>query len=328
MRPASESNPPLLTGGLELVPEGLPISRGVDWLTVSMGNQLAAELLAESEHLEDAGARTGFRRSEKRAIPGGEGWRRWEPRQDAKEWGRQYESWEFSGSSACWPASWLRCRAGVRPSRIDVCWDFSVDTSLMSDAIVDRASHHVGAAGVSVGIAGQDGVNTRYIGAASSPRRIRIYRKDLQDEAWSIQFGPTLRIELQLRGDASLALWKDWSKSEDRGFASAAGVVHDLTGYRVQSEECNLSRLDVPEATTGALMFARFVSQYASFVEAAEQLGIDLFGLCKAARKRWAKSSESRHQGRLRKLRTVRTEDVLRLLLNEHTLEQISESIA
>ncbi len=241
---------------------------------------------------------------------GGECWRRWEPHQTSRLWGKRYESWEFAGASAAWPASWLRNLRGARVSRVDVCWDFEVDPSLTADAVLERASARATARRISLGITGQDGVNTRYLGSASSVRRVRIYRKDLKDEAWEFQFGPTLRVEVVLRDALAQAWWQAWDRSESEGYAAAAGHVYEVTGRRVQADVGEVGRLAVPRETVGAVMVANFIRQNASMIEACAECGIDLFGLSGRQRERWGKGTGSRHRERVRAMEGLETEDV------------------
>ncbi len=223
----------MLTGGLihGSQSRGEAIGRSVDWLTGTVPVHVGQVLTAQSEVYEPGFARHGFRLSEQRAVLGGVAWRRWDPTQASEQWGTAYESWEFPSDSARWGASFLRGR-DCRPSRVDVAWDYQVPESFTPDDLVQLIAPHVADRGLTLGISGQDGRNTRYVGSASSKRRIRVYRKDWQQPMWL--FGPTLRVELVMRHEQAQAWWRVWDRDEDAGYAAAAGHVLDMAGVEVQ----------------------------------------------------------------------------------------------
>ena len=175
-------HPPLLTGGvLHLEAIHRPaVVRGLDFLTVSLPDATAGLLLAESEHSENGHGFHSFRRSEERLIMGGRAWRRWEPGQPCKLWGTGYESWETSGAASDSFGMSLRGRP-CKPTRVDAAWDFSVPETFTSDDFLAAIAAHVEGQILTTGISGQAGVNTRYVGSPQSEKRLRIYRKDLQD---------------------------------------------------------------------------------------------------------------------------------------------------
>lgn len=269
-----------------LVPEGSLFGCGVDWLTCSFASQVAAELVTLSELAEEGSKRPGFARSERRTMMGGEGWRRWEPHQASRRWASDYESWEWSGPSAGWPASWLRGR-DAKPSRVDVAFDFEVPADVLSDTVADRfeswASRHF-----TTGIAGQSGVNTRYVGAVSSARRLRVYRKDLRDVGWAAQFGPILRVELVLKEEFAEDWWAAWCLSEEGALRGAAHHVFELTGFEVLADSQAVPALRRPSGSweLADKLFWMF-RQYGAILDAAFESGVDLVSIA-AERQRGA----------------------------------------
>jgi hypothetical protein len=285
-----------------LVPGEL-VGAGIDWLTVTVGELGAGALLAQSR-LEEAGvAMRGFGRSESRATMGGHAWRRWEPHQPSKRWGLGYESWEWSGSDARWPASFLRSLE-AQPSRVDVAFDLAVEDSVRSETVIDAdlqrwiESEH----GMKVGAMTDDGVDvTRYVGARAADRRLRVYRKDLKDQAWLIEHGPVLRVELVLRGAWSQAWWSVWKEQELRGIEAAAAIVEEITGRRVMAAAEPVPRpLADPGVDLDAAQYVlEFVKQHASALDAIAAMGVDLFGIAGLVRERWCRQMSWRHQCRL-----------------------------
>jgi hypothetical protein len=273
---------------------------GVDFLTVTVGTDGAAGLMAISEFHEQGKPQAGFGRSEERLSVGGKCWRRWEPHQESREWGKAYECWEWSSGDARWPSQQIRGIEGVRPSRVDVAFDFAVDESLMSDAIIERCRDVLVFKGISDGISGQAGVNTRYVGSQRSERRIRIYRRDLKDGALLLDAGPIMRVELILRDDMARAWWQVWRADQARGFAAAAAHIVDMTGHRVMDadEPVPPPLVDASAEAEAAQMLFEFVKQNASVLGVVERLGVDLFGLAARCRELWPRTTWARHRER------------------------------
>jgi len=253
--------------------------KGLDYLTLSMSAEVAADWMPFTGVVDTGGVRKGFRASERRGHVGGTGWRRWEPTVESKRWGLEYESWEWDGSDAVVPARWFRGR-DVRPSRVDVAWDFTVPYELLADEVADLCSTWMNAKGLKKGVDGEADINTRYIGAKGSDRRLRIYRKDLQLESWLIEFGPTMRVELILKGDHAAAWWDVWSSDESKGIDVAAGHTYDLTGFDVQPSRAAVPALKVLDAAGDPAqgVFA-FIKQYSAVIDAAAEAGVDILGL-------------------------------------------------
>ncbi len=254
------------------------VSESVDWATMSVGPVAAKALVGWSELEEDGNAIRGFRRSELRKCLGGKVWRRYDPHQSSKRWGLDYESWESSGDGSGMVADFLRGQE-CKPTRIDVAFDFSCDESVTSDRVLEMFRSRAEEVGFSIGVTGQDGVNTRYIGSIKSERRIRIYRKDLQDEVVSEFFGPIMRIELILKGDYAERWWASWSESTVAGFDVASGVVADMTGYSMRDTNAELVEMVKPEGSDPASSVSALLNQYGILIAACERAGIPLFDL-------------------------------------------------
>lgn len=261
-----------------MVPEGSLFGCGVDWLTCSMSSEVAAELVSLSELVEEGTKRLGFARSERRTMYGGEGWRRWEPHQASRRWGKDYESWEWSGAAGGWAASWLRGR-DAKPTRVDVAFDFEVSAQVLADTVADRFEAW-SSRRFTTGIAGQGGVNTRYVGAVSSPRRLRVYRKDLREVGWAAEFGPILRVEVVLKEEFAEDWWARWCVSEEGAVRRAAHHVFELTGFDVLSDAEAVPSLCRPAASweLADKLFWMF-RQYGAVLDAAFEAGIDLVAI-------------------------------------------------
>jgi hypothetical protein len=255
------------------------LGRSVDWLTATVPVQVAKGLIAESRVEEPGHGRPGFRESEKRAVMGGIAWRRWEPSQASGDWGTEYESWEFPSEPAIWGASWLRGRE-CRPSRVDVAWDFVVGQDATPDHLAEHLRPYAEARGFSLGISGQDGRNTRYVGSASSKRRIRIYRKDWQRLMWGDIYGPTIRVELIMRAEIAQAWWQVWDRDQDAGYAAAAGHVLDMSGLQVQEPGPVPELVPVEGADEAAALF-EFLDQHGPRLVAWERAGLPVLELAR-----------------------------------------------
>lgn len=319
--PAFAERPPFANRGVETVETrtnrgfvGRPSGVGVDWLSMTLAAEVAAELVIQTELVEVGKGKEGFRQAERRAMMGGEAWRRFEPVTASRRWGLAYESWEWDGPSAGWPAEWCRGR-DCRPSRVDVAFDFSVPDGVSADDVFESMREEVQRRELLVGISGQGGVNTRYIGGKESERRIRIYRKDLEDEAWALQFGPTVRIELILRGDVAEDWWDGWSISREGALREAAGHVFEMTGCEVLADwEVPTGLQRVRESFEVAAAFKWVIRQYGAVLDVAFECGVDLVSL---VAERAAKSGRA---GRWRR-------DRLRRAVEAVGVEQLEQAI-
>lgn len=296
---------------------------GVDWLSLTMGDDLARELVELSEVIDEGKGKNGFKNAQRREMIGGPCWRRWEPISASKRWGLAYESWEWESGAARWPAEHLAGK-DCKPSRIDIAFDFSVEPDVLSDHFIDRCAEHSQRMGFQIGISGASDVNTRYIGSVHSERRIRIYRKDLREAAWALLFGPTLRIELVLRDDRAEDFWAAWSLSRTGALRQAAGHVLQMTGVCVMAESddpVELARVDpvFDVAERASWLF----KQYGPVLDALFMSGVDVVAL--AAERMGRSASRTATWRRSHLCRAIDSagvepvEDAIRLLLGlEH----------
>jgi hypothetical protein len=199
----------------------------------------------------------------------------------SKAFGEDYESWEWSGSSAHRPAVDLRSE-DVRPSRVDIAFDFSVPDSLTPDHVAELMKPIASQRGIVDGVAGQGGRNTRYFGAVTSDRRTRIYRKDWQDESVKLDHGPTLRVELVLKGKTARAWWKVWATDVEEGYRVAAGHVLKMGGLEVY-ESSPLPPLEVKEESEEFVKLRTLLEQYGSVLAAYDEAGIPIMKLARIA---------------------------------------------
>lgn len=283
------SDPPYANRGVDNLKHISPdnvFAVSVDWLTASVGDDVAGMLLDWSGFEREGGTPSGFKRSELRTCPGGQVWRRWEPRQPSKAHDLAYESWEWSGESSICGAKLLRLHV-ARPSRVDVCFNLSISAGLTADQVLEHARPHFESQGLTDGISGHGGINTRYIGSKASPRRIRIYRKDKQDQAWAHLYGSTIRIEIELKDEHARNWWKVWAEDEQKAYAVAAGHIEQMSGYRLMETEDVPELVKVEEAAPAARL-AQFIKQHAGTLLANADAGIDVMAL---ARSKMASSS-------------------------------------
>ena len=273
---------------IDLLPAHL-VNASVDWLSVTVGAaddlaSVGAALVAATTLEEPGRPQAGFRASERRQCLGGSCYRKRDPHQPSKRWGELYESWEWSGGPASWAAGFLRGRfPALKPTRVDIAFDFSCGAEFTSDDFAAAVEDHHDSRGVSGGVSGQGGVNTRYIGASTSEVRIRVYRKDLQDPSFAEFIGPTLRVELVLKGDRALAWWSLWDQDEEAAKQAASSLVHDYTGFRPLAGDHGWPELELPAASDEAERLALFVNQHGPQLVAWHQAGVDVVALAKSS---------------------------------------------
>ena len=272
-------NPPVLTGGLK--PENLGMGKlinvSIDWLSVTVGDIGSIKLLSMSEFAEDGKPSKGFNRSEKRICIGGHCWRKWKPLQSEKKmgFGKDYESWEFSGGQS---GPHLSALVGIlcKPTRIDIAFDYAVDKTYFSDYWIEGVKSYLESKKHSIGVSGQDDVNTRYIGSSQSERRIRIYRKDLQDFSVNVTLGPVLRIELVLKDRYVKAFWKIFSESEQEAFRLAASYICDMSGFSPIPDGLEeLPKIEKRMPSGAFKKLFHFIRQNAINIAAFKKAGLD-----------------------------------------------------
>lgn len=290
---------------------------GIDFLTQTLRTTAGRALAERYQHLEDGTPRPGFRKSSKWVVPGGYAWRRTDPISRSKRFGKAYESWEASGAASQHLADVFKAYQGA-PSRIDIAFDFRVPSELLADHVIEHQAEYLERRRLALGIAGQDGRNTRYVGSKDSERRIRIYRRDFKDPDLVREFGPLLRVELVLKKRQAKALWCEYRISRGQALAVAAAHVRDMLGLQLYGEWSEIPPLEaVPEQTRGAEMVYRFCAQNAVMLQAAKRLGIDVGALADliATQKQGdaARKHQERLSARLRALAGVAMDQVRRI---------------
>lgn len=254
---------------------------GVDWLTLSVPDEVAGHLLGETDRAGDGHAGRGFRQSEERLCVGGRVWRRWGPFQPSKQWGTSYESWEWDGCQARAAARAMRGRDG-RPSRVDVAFDFSCSPELTACQLVEgwrsegQPSQSVG--GQTMAVSGDEPWLTRYVGAQSSDRRIRVYRKDVQDPTFDL--GAVMRVELVLKDRRAREWWAVWQRDEDSALAAAAAHVEAMTGWAPLPESGELPEREAVESADVVGELFAFVQQHGQSIATWESMGVPVVELC------------------------------------------------
>jgi hypothetical protein len=242
-------------------------------------------------------------------------WRRWKPRQESKRFGREYESWEWSGVESEWAARRLRAELEVKPTRVDIAWDVSVPEYVTADTAWEAIAGHVQRAGLTGGISGQAGINTRYVGSTTSTARVRIYRKDLQDEAWSVQFGRTLRIELVLKGERAEAWWRLFASDPEDAFAAGAGEIQRMTGLAMQQQRQELPQLASSPAANEGQRCVEFLRQYGASLKAWSDAGLPVMDLAADALRQASRNTQNVAKKRTEAIRRAGVEQVIQYVL-------------
>jgi hypothetical protein len=288
----------------------------VDWLSITVGARAAERLCATSERASEGKHARGFRKSELRTVAGGEAWRKWEPWEESQRFGYEYECWEYSGFEANCAACAVRSLAAsmpgqVRPSRADVAFDFGVDERYRSCDWAAAAKPFAAANRITMGISGQGEIFTHYVGASTSARRIRCYRKDLQSQQVAFEIGPMLRVELVLKDEQARAWWPIWERDVDEAKRSAGEHIRRMAGCRVLAEAGEIPELELCEDIDPAQLVFQFVQQHGSWLQLLMEKGVDIGRLIKLMQlKRWHASNWSRHRSRRRRLAAVDLADL------------------
>jgi len=306
---------------------GEHIAEGVDWLTVSMGSQTAADLLAVTVPDEPGFGKPGFARTERRMCLGGTCWRRWEPSGESAKWGLDYESWEASGDESRWLAAWASGRP-VRPSRVDICFDYRVEPDTTADVLAAIAAPVAEAAGFSMGINGQADHNTHYVGSAKSERRIRIYRRDFKHAQLLGQFGgPVLRVELVLRDDFARDWWEVFAADPEAGMAAAAAHVQFMTGLVVRDGVSVIPKPhDATQAAEVGQQVLQFLQQNSGIIEAIRVAGVDLFGWAGRVQDLASRSTQARTAKRVKSFCDVGADAIEQAMSESLTCRSIAHA--
>lgn len=274
-------------------------SEGFDWLTVTVPDSMSARMQAATEFGEEGFGRPGFGSSEQRLMFGGKCWRRFDPRGESRDFGLQYESWEFSGSVAHTAAVHLVPDGPCRATRVDWRVDLEVDKAVMSDDVVEAMREHTTDHRITTGVSGHAGVNTRYVGSRKSDRMVRVYRKDLQDQSLIYEGRSVMRIELVLRHDLAADAFALYRSDERAGAAAFREHMRQLTGLRLGE----LGELPPPAPRLVddevASQYFKFMQMHGDQIEVFRRLGLDV---SEDARERWNIGKPSRvRESRLRR---------------------------
>lgn len=273
--------------------EGVRFSRSIDWLSLVVGPEQDARILALSEcgGVVDRFPKPpprwkGFRCGEMREWIGGLVERYTSPAIESKEHGREYALWVFRGRQAHLAAPSVRGLG--RPTRVDVAFDFEVPAEWGAVEFADASVALRPACYRKFRMNGCDLDRTVYVGGRDAPRMVRIYRKDLERGArW--QFGPVLRIEVELKGEPAGCMWRAFQDGDERGFAMAAGELQKSLGVQVQDER-EFWEVRLPAIGGDVIAkVAHLMRQYSSVLCALEAAGVRVAILadqCRHARSR------------------------------------------
>ncbi|MEX0701309.1 MAG: hypothetical protein WD069_04375 [Planctomycetales bacterium] len=207
-----------------------------------------------------------------------------------------------------------------RPSRVDLAWDFGCDDACTPDDVIGLIEPHAKSAGYVIGIAGQDGRNTRYIGSPTSPRRLRIYRKDWEDEYYARTFGPTMRVELILKGAHAAMWWLVWAADAVRGWAVGVGHVYEMTGFVLEREMQDVPAIKADPAVTAEVRLRRFAKQYGPTIMAYYEAGVPLLEYIERVRQETTcRMERSRYLRRVEELRASGLAELVRSKLDRES---------
>jgi len=287
------------------------ISRGLDWLTVTVPRDAAGSLLRGTDYIDEGKSIDGFASSQERMCPGGTCWRRFDPIGESKKWGRDYESWLFSGATAqgaLWGLRWGESRG----TRTDTKFDFECTDDLTPDkldAMTEewRREHRIGD-----GIAGENGVNTRYIGSKASDRRLRIYRKDKESKEL-FYANPTMRIELTLKHEQAAMMWAALLKDEEHGYAIAAKHIQEMTGF-ILGPMADVPIAEPKPEPDAAQMVFQFIEQNAQTLLLLGEMGIPIEKLARERAALSSRQSDLRARRRALKFHGVDVGQVVQLV--------------
>lgn len=306
--------PPLLTGGLNPQKELINIS--CDWLSLSLSSEDAKRLYKTTgkSRVSEQAYFKGFAQHEMRSAFSGHCDRHWGPRTASKQHGTNFELWNFRGKSASYAQT--HCSLAEIPeaqaTRLDVAFDFRCSEDLAPLTVRDWWKPHWAKERLIPGISGQGELksHTAYIGCKTSERRIRIYRKDIEDKIYVRE--PTIRIELICKKRRAASLYPIWYKDETIGFRTASEHVFEMTGFRPLPEKGKIPRLEKEPVTTVAQKLAALVNQYGTILSVAYSEGIDLNILLQVRFPKVSSSTQKRHRLLIREARETGEKEIIR----------------
>jgi len=299
--------PPCLTGGVLHWGDRLK-NAGCDWITLSCSSTYASGLLKSSGEIDEREASkgaTGFNAYLKVPVMGGMAGRSWLPRERSNAWGLDYERWEYSSNGALAAAEQIRT-AGLsvdrKGKRFDMAFDFTVSEDMAAGELWDTLQpiwdHQNGLTGGPHGD-GDRRAWTWYIGGKTADRRIRIYRKDLeQGNCWAE--GPTMRVELVLKRELAEPVLDIWLEDKQKAVRVCAAHVESMCGLRCVEDLGEIPEREVQEKSMFGERLGVMVKQWGNALAVAAELGIDLGDLVKVKQARLSRMGRSRYRRELK----------------------------
>lgn len=323
--------PPLLIGGVkQQIPNRTmyPLGAGVDFCTVTLPTESARHLLDQTGNYEAGSGYNGFQSSEQRVILGGFAWRRWNPVTPSNQFGTDYESWESSGEASRALAQ-LALKVPGYATRQDYAFDFGCSPDLMPRDLLPLFRDHIAAKGMEASFAGPESSCTVYVGSRNSDRRLKIYRRDLKDEALIVSGAPPMiRVEIEIKGDPCKALWFHRRTTAVDGLSIAATHIADMIGWAVYDDLSPLpDPLEATDEADAAQMLLQFIEQNASLIEAAAAVGLDLARLARVRLGTASRATQWRHQRRMEQI-NVLDHDAVRAHVRSRLLGIASKGVA
>jgi hypothetical protein len=297
--------PPLLTGGVKqtYTKQGAYFDllfAQVDGLTITVPTDVGEDLRRQLDHVQTGYASDGFAQSDRYMIPGGFAWRKFSPHQPSKEWGTGYESWDVLGHGSEWLAHRL-VSSGGRPSRIDYAFDFRCPDWLYPAHVVDVPGirEHCSQKGIRIEHSGCEVSGSKYIGAASSDRRINVYRRDLKHTHLLADIGPHVRVELRLHKKHAAAFYSATLGASREPAPLASTHIADMMHYATLAETDPIPPISEPDLDRDfGNQLALFVDQNASLLEIALHKNCDLYQLALLRLQLSSRASKFRHEKR------------------------------
>ena len=275
-----------------------------DFLTVSMSTRAAESLLDRTEHLRNGGRVMGFGETEERMCFGGTMWVRSDPNQASRKWGTDYVSIELPGSQADAMLEHVPAEDS-RATRIDLAHDWECEPDLIPEHLRDAWRQYWEPKGITSGISGENGINTVYLGARSSDKRIRVYRKDRQDAMWAEY--PLIRVETVVRREVAAAVW---SLSTRAAMGSAMNhALKSLTGFDMGDCVPPPPVPDLRDTDLGQRVF-EFIRQNSRLLLTLDRLGIDLSDYLSLAEGELSRRTEQRLDADLLQYAGINADDL------------------
>ena len=300
------ADPPLLIGGSK--PEKVKIGNlhgvKVDYLTITVGPELARYLVQNTELSESYGRQQGFKKVEVRNCWGDVCNRRYDPISKSKRFGFDYESWSFGGQVSNKYSHMISmldmpCYA----TRLDCAYDYKCEEDFYPADFIDLQRKFVDRFNISS--AGDEKKGSRYVGARESGSQVRIYRKDLEDKIVEKSVGPMLRIELEAKKEYARILWEGYKNDGYRHVLRlGAARIKEMTGaYPLPDDvEVPLPDLEKRLPTAAIETLYHLFYQYGPIIATAKAHGVDLEGLSQERALSASKASKSKHKRFMRDL--------------------------